>query len=56
MVIDLHRAGAPAPALGRVMATVSDALTRRLIELAEVELGSAARSLHVVCAGQLCPP
>ncbi len=39
MVIDLHRAGAPAPALGRVMATVSDALTRRLIELAEVELG-----------------
>ena len=41
MVVDLHRAGAPAPAIGRVMATVNDALTRRLIELTVAELGPA---------------
>ena len=39
MVIDLHRAGTPAAAVGRVITTVNDAVTRKLIELAEAELG-----------------
>ena len=39
VVADLHKAGATASAIGRVMATVNDALTRRLIELTETALG-----------------
>jgi CBS domain-containing protein len=38
-IVALHDARAAASSIGRVIATVSDALTRRLIELAEAELG-----------------
>ncbi|MDX6519840.1 MAG: hypothetical protein QOF08_445 [Gaiellales bacterium] len=38
-IIALHDARAAAGSIGRVIATVNDALTRRLIELAEAELG-----------------
>ena len=38
-IIALHDARAAAISIGRVIATVNDALTRRLIELAEAELG-----------------
>jgi CBS domain-containing protein len=39
-IIALHDARAAAVSIGRVIATVNDALTRRLIELAEADLGS----------------
>lgn len=41
-VIALHDAGVPAAAISRTIASIHDAVTRRLIELAEAELGKPA--------------
>ena len=38
-LIALHDAGLPAPAISRTLASLHDSITRRLIELAEEELG-----------------
>jgi CBS domain-containing protein len=40
MVIDLHDADVPAAAIGRMMAGIHDAIVRRLVELAQNELGA----------------
>jgi CBS domain-containing protein len=40
MIIDLHDADVPAAAIGRMMAGIHDAIVRRLIELAQDELGA----------------
>jgi len=39
MLIALHDAGVPAGAIGRMLASLHDSITRRLIELAHAELG-----------------
>jgi CBS domain-containing protein len=40
ILIALHDAGAPAGAIGRMLASLHDSITRRLIELAHAELGT----------------
>jgi CBS domain-containing protein len=40
MVIDLHDADVPAPAIGRMMSGIHDTIVRRLVELAQKDLGA----------------
>jgi CBS domain-containing protein len=40
MVIDLHDADVPAPAIGRMMSGIHDTIVRRLVELAQNDLGA----------------
>ena len=54
-VIALFDAGLAARAISRAIASIHDAVTRRLIEFAHAELGPPAGPVHVAGHGQLRP-